>query len=340
MTKRIPAFIIAVLIMLALSGCAPAEQPRPTASPTAQAAEPSPTAFTAAQADKPSPTASPAAQTTEPTLTDTPSGSLGADGYYSFDYNGTERKYLLYIPENIEADAPLVAVLHGYTGTAEQMMSGSVMDGLADKHGFAVVYPQGLPGKYGSDSYCWNADLTVTETDDIGFLVALVTYLQQTYDLNAKETFVCGFSNGGYMSYKLACDAPDTFRAVASVSGTMSGETWKNRDESVAVPILQIHGNGDDVVPVDGSKPLSGGWGGAPAMTEIIKYWADADNTHDLKTIKVSDTVTAYRYSSKENDNLVWYYEIEGYPHAWPKEKDAGFYAEDVIWEFFSNYVK
>jgi poly(3-hydroxybutyrate) depolymerase len=82
-----------------------------------------------------------------------------------------------------------------------------------------------------------------------------------------------------------------------------------------------------------------GGWGGAPAVTEIISYWTDADDAHDLKTIEVNDKTTAYRYSSNKNDNLVWYYEIEGYPHQWPKEEDAGFNAEDVIWEFFSNYV-
>jgi polyhydroxybutyrate depolymerase len=220
------------------------------------------------------------------------------------------------------------------------MMSGSVMNSLADKYGFAVVYPQGLPGKYGSDTFCWNADLTITDTDDIGFLTSLAKHLQQTYSLSADETFACGFSNGGFMSYKLACDAPDTFRAIASVSGTMSKKTWEDRDESVAVPILQIHGTGDDAVPIDGTMPLSGGWGGAPALSEIIKYWTDADNTHDLETAQVSDNVTAYRYSSKKNDNLVWYYEIERYPHDWPKAEDAGFNVEDVIWEFFSNYVK
>lgn len=315
MIKKTAALFLAVLLTTAFSGCAAQPNPSPAAAASASAS------------------ASPSAG---PGNAEAP----GADGYYTFDYDGAARKYMLYIPNGMEQNAPLVCVLHGYTGTAADMIRDADMNGLADEYGFAVVCPQGLPGAYGADSFCWNADLTFTDTDDLGFLVALMGHLQKTYGLGAEQTFAAGFSNGGYMCYKLACDAPDTFRAIASVSGTMSGQTWEGRDASVAVPVLQIHGTGDDVVPLDGSKSVAGGWGGAPAISEVIKYWADADGAHGLETMNVSGKVTAYRYSSKDNDNLVWYYEIEGYPHSWPKEEDAGFNAGDVIWEFFSNYVK
>lgn len=141
------------------------------------------------------------------------------------------------------------------------------------------------------------------------------------------------------MCYTLACDVPNTFSAIASVSGTMSRETWTRRHESISVPVLQMYGTGDIEIPIDGTLSLSGDWQGTPPFRELIDFWADANGTNDLETIQISDRVTAYRYSSTENDNRVWYYQTEGHPHSWPKKEDAGFSAEDVIWEFFSKYT-
>lgn len=257
--------------------------------------------------------------------------------YRSFHYSGTIRQYLLHIPDSIRENAPLVCMLHGYTSSAKEMIKMSGMNNLADRYGFAVVYPQGLPDMYGET--CWNSRLDLTNTDDTGFLIALIKYLQQAYCLNSKTTFAAGFSNGGFMCYTLVCDVPGIFRAIASVSGTMSRETWGRRDSSVSVPVLQIYGTSDIEIPIDGSLSLSGDWGGTPPFAELIAHWADADGTHDLETVELSDKTTAYQYSGVENDNLVWYHEIEGHPHSWPKKADAGFNAEDLIWKFFSNYT-
>ena len=85
--------------------------------------------------------------------------------------------------------------------------------------------------------------------DDIGFLSELAGHLQVEYDLNPDHTFVCGMSNGGFMSYTLACDRPDVFKAIASVTGTMSGFDWNNCDPDEPVPVLQIAGADDNIVP-------------------------------------------------------------------------------------------
>jgi polyhydroxybutyrate depolymerase len=246
---------------------------------------------------------------------------------------------MLYIPEEIKENA-MVFMLHGYTSNAADMMSMSHMNAVAGKYGFAVVYPQGLYDiGYDKSATCWNCDLTTTDTDDIGFLISLAAYLQKTYGFSPEKTFAAGFSNGGFMCYKLACDAPNTFRAVASVSGTMSGRTWECRDPSVFVPLLQIHGESDNIVPIDGSMAVHGGWGGAPALSKIIDYWNDANSTNIANMVSISDKATAYRYSSVSSDNLVWYYVIEDFGHDWPQQENAGFNAEEAIWEFFSNYV-
>lgn len=261
-------------------------------------------------------------------------------GYYTCDYNGVQRKYTLYIPKSIGENAPLVFMMHGYASNPKSFADLTGMNGAAEKYGFAVVYPQGIRNEKGTSGACWNSGLVSSDNDDAGFLVALAKYLQQTYGLSSNETFAVGLSNGAFMSYKLACEAPDTFRAVASVAGSMSGGAWDERPASASVGILQINGTEDEAVPLDGSMSASGGYGDAPDIIGIIEYWKNANHLEEYREFKLSDDATAYEYSSKLNDNLVWYVQIEDGGHEWPGEATAGFNASEVILEFFSRFVE
>ncbi len=259
-------------------------------------------------------------------------------GYYTCDYNGIKRKFVLYIPEGAGAGAPLIFMLHGYGSSAKGFMDFTGMNSAAKSRWFAVVYPQGIrdPGNR-TGAACWNSGLTKTGNDDIGFLVALAKYLQQTYGFSESHTFAAGFSNGAFMMYKLACGAPDTFRAVASVAGSMSGGAWNERKETASVGILQINGTADSVVPIE---PDKGVYGDAPAIGGVIEYWRKANGLAEFEKVMLSDNAAAYKYSSSENENKVWYIEIEGYNHAWPKGADiSGFKANDIILEFFSSFI-
>ncbi|HAP59482.1 MAG TPA: esterase, partial [Cytophagales bacterium] len=168
--------------------------------------------------------------------------TVGAYGHETntFTHKGKERTYYLHLPEDLSPNAPLVFVLHGYTSNAENIMNYSGMLQEADKQGFAVVFPQGTKAING-ETY-WNAQLKMGKTDDIGFLTELAGYLQKTHALNPEATFACGMSNGGFMSYTLACEKPQVFRAIASVTGTMSAGTWKKCQSGPAVPIFQVSG--------------------------------------------------------------------------------------------------
>ena len=199
--------------------------------------------------------------------------SMGQD--FTFDHNGVTREYKLYKPANIPDNAPLVFVLHGYTGNNQGMVWYGMND-MADVNGFVVCYPQGLKDNGGITH--WNAKLKLSSVDDIGFLSELAKYLQSEYNLNPQGTFSCGFSNGGFMSYTLASEAPEIFKAVAPVSGLMSGDTWDEFNSTTPVPILHIHGTADNIVPIDGSMSTSGGWGGAPEVDSLISFWAQFNN--------------------------------------------------------------
>ena len=249
-----------------------------------------------------------------------------------FDWDKQQREYFLYIPENLQDNAPLVFVLHGYYG------SGSDMIGLfqeqADEYGFVICYPTGLADNFGTNHWNANFNASMTTVDDLGFLSNLAFDLQEEYSLDPNKTFSCGFSNGGYMSWNLACNAPDVFKAIASVGGTMSGPDWDECNPSTPIPIMQISGTNDDVVPMDGSMGyVSEGWGGAPDIYTVMNYWNDLHGCLDQETINwqfdYSTDVTQYFNCTSNTSAELRLYVANGMGHIWPSFADA------QIWDFF-----
>ncbi len=260
---------------------------------------------------------------------------VNSRGFQVFSYEGTDREYLLHLPKDLPKKAPLVVFLHGYHGDARDYAEMG-MSRVADAKKFAVVYPQGLPDRRRVPH--WNARLKLSTVDDIGFLKALVASLQKKHGLDAKRTFVSGVSNGGFMSYTMVSEHPEHFRAAASIIGTMSGETWRKREQMKSVPILQISGLSDKIVPVDGSMSPAGGWGGAPDQKTIVKFFKKLNQTQTEEVVELSARTTAYRYRGGVNGAEVWLYEVKDWGHRVPRAKEMGVHSVDLVWDFFSRY--
>ncbi len=249
-----------------------------------------------------------------------------------FEWDNEQREYFLYIPDNLPEDAPLVFVLHGYWGQGADMLG--VFEEQADEYGFVVCYPNGLQDNYGTNHWNSNFNEVMTTVDDIGFLSNLALKLQQDYNLSSEKTFTCGFSNGGYMSWSLACNAPDIFKAIASVTGTMSGPDWETCNPSELVPVMQISGTNDDVVPMDGSMEyIEEGWGGAPDIYTIMDYWSDLHGCTDNETNNwvfsdySTDLTTYFNCNNSNTEQRLYVANSMG--HTWPS------FAEEEIWDFF-----
>lgn len=257
---------------------------------------------------------------------------------FTYNYGGLSRTYTMYLPAGLPADAPLIFVLHGYGGSATDMI-GTGFNALADANQFAVCYPQGLGDFLGTPH--WNARLSISTVDDIGFLSSLAQFLQTQYSLSPDCTYSCGMSNGGFMSYTLACERPDVFKAIASITGTMSGYTWNNCTPSTPVPVFQVVGLDDTVVPVDGSLTTFGGWGGAPDAVTVNNFWKNLNMCTTTTTNMLSAVTTATYHTDGVNGNEVWFYQIDNWGHSWPSLADqatTGFDAATEIWTFFSQH--
>ncbi len=255
--------------------------------------------------------------------------------FMTFKHKKTDRKYLLHLPGGPSSGAPLVFVLHGYRGNAQDYMGELGLNQLADKHGFAVCYPQGAHDNEGISH--WNARLKISVTDDIGFLSELAVHLQETHGLHAEKTFACGVSNGGFMSYALVAENPGIFRGAASVIGTMSGASWQARESIRPAPIMQISGMADEVVPYDGSLSPAGGWGGAPNQDEMIQFWTALNRTQTERVVQLSGRTRAHFYEGGMHGNEVWHIKIEGFGHRIPGHEELGVGVAALIWKFFSK---
>jgi polyhydroxybutyrate depolymerase len=135
---------------------------------------------------------------------------------HSFTFDGVNRTYIVNTPTgyNTNQKYPLVFILHGVTQTANGMMNYSGFNTTSNDSGFIAVYADGVNNS-------WNSTMGASGTNDIGFINALLDTMMTKYSVNPARVYSCGFSNGGYMSHRIACELGNRFAAIASVAGTM-----------------------------------------------------------------------------------------------------------------------
>ena len=266
---------------------------------------------------------------------------------FEFNDNGQIRDYYLYRPSSIQDNAPLVFVLHGYGGSAGGMIGYSDMNTIAGEYGFAVCYPEGTSDQGGTNF--WNVGYEIHQNqtvDDVAFLSSLATYLQDEYGFDSQNTFVTGFSNGGDMSYMLACQANDVFRAIAPVAGCMMEEIYNTCDSS-PVPVLEIHGTNDNVVWWNGDMQNNDGWGAYYGTEEGIDLWVETNGCMSSENSFLPNTNTSdgsyiinHRYFDCIDNAEVWLYEVVNGGHDWPGSSgNMDIEASDEIWSFFSQFI-
>ena len=190
-------------------------------------------------------------------------------------HQGLEREYLLYAPTAVRSDAPLVIVMHGYTGNMHDIASYVGMNELADENGFVVAYPQGTEDSDGNNFFNVGYDFhSSSNVDDVGFVRAIVEEIDSQYGLNKDAIFATGMSNGGDMSFLLACEASDLFRAVAPVAGSMMTNMLSQCEPEIALPVLEIHGDEDRVTRLGGDRENEDGWGAYWDLETTMAFWA------------------------------------------------------------------
>ena len=252
--------------------------------------------------------------------------------------DGIYRTFRVHVPPGFSTTEhlPLVLNLHGYTSNAVQQEAYSEMNAVADVERFVVVYPDGVNNS-------WNLGLGTV--DEYSFFTGMIDLLEGTHNINTDRVYSCGMSQGGYMSFVLACSMYDRIAAIASVAGSMAPGLNAVCAPTRPVPVMMIHGTADGIVPYTGGLQND-------AIPDVIDFWVQYNNCDitpvitPIPDIAPLDLCTADRqdHNNGDNNSQVALITINAGGHTWPGASitigvtNQDFEASQVIWDFFDQY--
>ncbi len=256
-------------------------------------------------------------------------------------HDGVERNYKIFIPSSYDGNTPypLVFNFHGFGSNGGEQEFYSDMNRVGEANDFFICYPNGIDNS-------WNVGWEFgSEADDVGFTSVLIDQMSMDFSIDAERIYACGMSNGGFMSFRLACELNDRIAAIASVTGSMSPALAMDCEPGRPVSILQFHGTDDGTVPYVGLEDLNIG------IDSLFNYWNIVNNcTTDPDTVEIDDTnindgstVQKISYTNCEFNTEVVLYKIDKGAHTWPGAflelgvTNQDVEASEVIWEFFKD---
>jgi polyhydroxybutyrate depolymerase len=242
------------------------------------------------------------------------------------EHAGRQRTVRIYQPSMRIAGAPLILILHGGGGSASSMelLTRGAFNRIADREGAIVVYAEGV------DRH-WNDGRDLPETaarenvDDVGFIRALIEEMALRHLLDRGRIYAAGISNGGFMSMRLACDAAETFAAVAPVTAVLSEKLGARCAPARPVAIMIVNGTEDPLVPWTGGevKVLGVSRGAVWSANRTFERWLELDGCGPKGEARTDNdpadqTVVVVHNARCRGDIHVYLYEIQGGGHTWP----------------------
>jgi polyhydroxybutyrate depolymerase len=261
------------------------------------------------------------------------------DSQRTLTIDGLERTYLLHIPTGLSSEQPipLVFVFHGLGENADLIQQASGFNDIADKNNFIVVYPNGSGS---SGGLSWNAgkccgyalDSNVSEAD---FVRQIISDLGTLAKIDPKRIYATGFSNGGLLSYRLACEMSDTLAAVAPVAGVL---VYDPCQPVQPVSVIDFHGLSDTIVPYAGGGVIPGLGQPFPPVEHSLLTWSSLDGCSGSPQIDQNGLLTHTSYGSCKSGSTVELYAVKGIGHSWPSQYVVP--ASQMIWDFFETHPK
>ena len=263
-----------------------------------------------------------------------------------------DRTFFLHVPPGYDGlkPIPVVVVLHGWTASAEMAEVYTRMAEEGDAKGFATAFPEGA-GNAGAQG--WNAGFMnlsgVNNIDDVGFIAKILDQVEGELNVNRKREYVCGHSNGAFLSNFIGSRLANRIAAIGSVAGTI-GVGNKDIPEPVGpVSVILIHGKKDTMVAYGkGSHALLNGVG----AEDSARWWAQRDGCSLVPAVTQNPNVTYTLYSGGKSGTEVELVSIANGSHSWPGgyhfddnhqpalETETGVSAADLLWSFFMAHPK
>ncbi len=265
---------------------------------------------------------------------------------HALTVGGRKRTYIVYRPADLPASAPLVVMLHGGYGSADQAEKTYGWNDEADREHFLVAYPDGLNRAWNTGGGCCGQSAS-QNVDDVGFITAMINQIEQEADVDASRIYATGISNGGIMSYALACQTA-IFAAIGPDSATQLGDCPHPNQVSV----IHIHGTDDTRIRYNGGEGEGTAHIDGPAIPALNATWRAIDGC-GAPNVTTSGVVTT-SIANCPNGRTVELITIDGAGHQWPgapgkpliqkllgtDPPSTALNATSTIWQFFAQHHK
>lgn len=262
----------------------------------------------------------------------------------SINVAGLWRTFLVRLPSVYDGGSalPLVVALHGGFGSGSQLETQSQLTTKGEQEGFIVVYPDGVASNLsirtwnagGCCGYAMNNDI-----DDVGFMNALLDTLQADFAINAQRIYFTGMSNGGFMTYRAACELSERIAAVAPVSASMTIDVCA---PARSMPVIAFHSYQDESVPYLGGigTGVSGHYN-SPLDSVQNAFAAHAGCTVLNDTVLDDAEMTVIRWHGCDCAQEVVTYMTHDGGHSWPGGDPVSSVidANDLMWDCFQQYT-
>ena len=251
--------------------------------------------------------------------------------------NGVTRRYVLMRPTALTSNAPVLMLLHANGITPEVMASLTEVADVAATQGFWAVLPAAVGG-------VWKDDPWKTGADDVNFITALIAQLGGQ-GANLSRIYAAGYSNGGFMTTRLACAASDKIAAFGIVAATTRYGVSNTCGTPVSRPKAWFVGSADSIVPIAGALDLR-------SADSTMSYWNSLQGCGGVLANSIPNRVTSdgttvqqVRYTGCQRGVENQLYTVTGGGHAWPGglASVTGVISQDIkatglIWSFVSPY--
>jgi polyhydroxybutyrate depolymerase len=272
-----------------------------------------------------------------------------------------DRLFMVHFPPGFSTSTQraLVISLHGGSGNMINAQGFSLLNPVADQNDFVVAWPQGYglapPGFSWADGRNTSADQA--GIDDVGFINKLTDTLIARYNIDTQRIYLCGFSNGGFMVQRMACETPLRFAAMASLGASMDTLLYQICSPSKPLPMAFFNGTADPAMPYGGGPMQNPQVKPVVPVDTAVQLWVTKNNCQSaLPVFSFPDTFPAdsstaelYRFTNCDCNADVSFYKLINGGHTWPGvyvasqaavlgNTNRDINASVELWNFFSAH--
>ena len=253
----------------------------------------------------------------------------------SISSGGRDRVAAIHTPASYDTDVatPLVLNFHGYSSTANSQALLSKMIAKSDSVGFIEVHPTGvgLLNSWNGGACCGTA--ASQNLDDVQFASDLIDEIAKTHCVDPARIYATGFSNGGFLSHRLACELSERIAAIAPVSGVIGIDDCA---PARPMPVMHFHGTADLTVPYTGNPLID-----YISAQDVFDFWSNHNSCADSETSFDEGDSSCVSGTGCTAGGAITLCTISGAGHTWPNGTGifgaaADIDATDAMWEFFT----